>query len=355
MKKLVLSGIVILGTQSMIIHDASAQATGGAAVIRIRGSSDNALSLPYQRPPIDAGKVAAVNAQAVRLQGKNWTPDEYAYAADVQPVTHYAQFDSGPLEGVFYRILSNNADTLVLDTESDDLTNHPLGQVQFGDDVKIVPYWSVAEVFGATEAELVIEPRVSPLFPKDDVLLYDPVQIGFNKAPTATLYFRAGQGWRSVQNPNVDAGDTILPPGGVFVVRRRNAEGASLVNYGLFDRTRRVVFVQGGDGSRGNDHYASLAFPEPVTLDESNLGGTVVRPSSSVLLRADELLLWRSAPVGLNVPPNVTLFFHQADGWRRVGESAPVGSSFRIEPGEALIVRKKLSSPGTDWVQLPPP
>jgi uncharacterized protein (TIGR02597 family) len=331
-----------------------AQTTGGATALTIKGASDSRLSLPYQQPRVDGGTVAGVTATSLVLAGETWIPGQFTRQADGTGKVCYALFLDGPLEGVFYKVLSNNEDTLVLDTEGDKLNEHPLGAIPFGTRVDIVPYWTVAEVFGADEASVLLEPRVSPLFPTDDLLLYDNGRSGINKAPVTTIYYRKNQGWRSVAAPSDSSAETILPPGAVFTVRRRGATDLELINFGVYYRQRRAVFVAGG-ATEGNDQYVSLLLPEPVTLDESNLSNGVVRPSASPLLRADEVLVWRSANPGFNQAPDTVLYYRPAIGWLKVGDNTPLGSSFSLAPGEAIIIRKKPSSPPADWLQIPPP
>jgi hypothetical protein len=99
----------------------------------------------------------------------------------------------------------------------------------------------------------------------------------------------------------------------------------------------------------------SLLLPEPVTLDESNLASGVVRPSASPLLRADEVLVWRSANPGFNQAPDTVLYYRPLIGWLKVGDNTPLGDTFSLAPGEAIIIRKKPSSPPADWLQIPPP
>jgi uncharacterized protein (TIGR02597 family) len=330
-----------------------AQSTGGSTTLVIKGAADSRLSLPYQHPRIDGGSITGVTANQLVVQGKAWTPDQYVRTAAGVGRTCYALFLDGPLQGVFYKILSNNGDTLVLDTEGDNLTAHPLGAIAFGNRVDIIPYWTVADVFGGTESTVILAPRVSPLFPTDDLLLYDNNSQGLNKAPVATIYYRKNQGWRSVAAPGDSSAHTILPPGFVFVVRRRAAAPLELVNYGVYYRQRRAVYVAGGETS-GNDQFVSLLLPEPMTLAESNLANAVVQPSSSPLIRADEVLVWRVAAPGFNSAPDTTLYFRPSVGWLKVGDNTPISDSFTLAPGEAIIIRKKASSPSADWLQFPP-
>jgi uncharacterized protein (TIGR02597 family) len=127
-----------------------------------------------------------------------------------------------------------------------------------------------------------------------------------------------------------------------------------LVNSGLYYKQRRVLFVQGGNGTTGNDQHISFSFPEPITLNESNLASTIVLPSVSPVLRNDEILFWRGLPTGFNNPANTTVYYRQEGGWQRVGDSTPIGDSFVIEPGEAIVIRKKAANASADWLQFPP-
>jgi uncharacterized protein (TIGR02597 family) len=140
----------------------------------------------------------------------------------------------------------------------------------------------------------------------------------------------------------------------MMLVRRRKTAGATLVNMGLYGPQRRTVFVHGGTAAGANDQYVSLALPEPLSLNESNLAGTVVKSSPNAVLRADEVLVWRNTSPGFNIPANTTLFFESTNGWFQVGSSDPIGDSFLLQPGEAIIIRKKQNSAATDWLQMPP-
>jgi uncharacterized protein (TIGR02597 family) len=331
-----------------------AQSTGGSLALTIRAQSDTRLSLPYQHPRIEGGDIAGVASASLTLQGKAWSPGEYTRRDDGSGRACYALFRSGPLEGVFYPIISNSDDTIVLDTNGDDLRSHPLGTIAFGNRVDIVPYWTIADVFGADEDNLLIAPRTSPLFPTDDILLYDPAATGINQSPSQTLYYLKNQGWRSVAAPADSSAATILPPGSVFIVRRRAASDLELINFGVYYRQRRAITIKGG-GSTGQDQSVSLLLPEPLSLDEANLAETAVRPSTSPILRADEVLLWRAVAPGFNQPADTVLYYRKDVGWLRVGDNAPQGSAITLAPGEAIIVRKKPGSPTTDWLQLPPP
>ncbi len=331
---------------------ASAQSSGGSTTLVIKGAADSRLSLPYQQAHLDGGAISGVTSNSLVLQGKDWTPGQFTRVAGVGGKTCYGLFIDGPLQGVYYKILSNNEDTLVFETEGDDLTNHSLGNIGFGNQLQIIPFWTIADVFGDTASNVILQPRLSPLFPTDDILLYNNNRRGINKAPESTIYYRQNQGWRSVAAPAVSSADTILPPGSIFVVRRRAATDLELINYGVFYRQRHAVYVAGGE-TTGNDQYVSLLLPEPMSLTESNLADAVVRPTSNPMFRADEVLVWRT-PNGFNSAPDITLYYRPSLGWFKVGDNTELGDDFTLAPGEAIIIRKKASSPAADWLQFPP-
>ncbi len=336
------------------VDRAAAQSQGGAVFLSIAGASDTRISLPYQQAPVDSGGVTAISANSLTLSGKSWSSNQFAYKAGQQPQTYYAEFFTGALQGAFYTIIANDGDTLVLDTKGDDLTNHPLGEIASGDLVKVTPYWTVAGVFGATQSDLILDPRTSPIFAKDDVLLFDNNLPGSNKAPSTTLYFLVGKGWTSVAAPSDSTADVVIPPGSVMVVRRRNTAPAALVNMGLYGPQRRAIYVHGATATSANDQYVSLALPEPLTLNEANLAGAVVKASANSVFRNDEVLVWRNNTPGFNTPANTTLFYQTASGWLQVGNSDPIGDSFLLQPGEAIIIRKKQNNAAVNWLQMPP-
>ncbi len=340
--------------------DTASAGPGGAAVVPIRGQSDNFVSMPFAAEPVVVGGVSGVGANTLRLTGAAWQPNEFQYQTGVQRRTYYAQFTTGPLAGVFYRVTGNTAESLLLDTEGDSLSAHPLGTIGFGDVVKVAAYASIASLFGTDEATLGLDPRPDPSTPADDLRFFDNYAVGTSK-PATVIYFLRGAGWRREGDATgADVSDRILPPGSAFAVRRRNPADTVLVSAGAVPNHRFVVFIPGGSAASGNDVYASITFPEPVLLDDSGLlhltdpARSVLKASPTRTNVLDQLYVYTSQTVGYNPVPGTSYFHLSGQGWRRYGSTVTnVGQTVVIPPGQAILIRKKSSSPSVDWILAP--
>jgi uncharacterized protein (TIGR02597 family) len=350
----------------------------GYYTVNISGSSDNILSLPMVRDAAFAGTVAS-GAGTVTATGftalaglvsPNWqtAPNkQWVYVAVTQPLTYYVEFTSGQLKGLYYKIVDNGSNTLTLDTEGDDLTNHPINgapaALAAGDSFKIRPYWRIRDVFENAGVPT-IEPRPAFNVPKDDILIPDYIAVGINKAASAAFYYLdngvpAESGWRSTASPVDDRGDTILRPNEAFILRRRNALPLSITNLGSVQMIRSISFIPGGNGTKGNDTYISINRPASVTLEDSGLRNdtdqslSVIRDSVDPDLPGDRLLAF-SPGTGFNRAPTRTYYYLQNAGWRQFPNATNDAGGTLLEPGTAYIVRKTTATnSGRDWVNDP--
>jgi uncharacterized protein (TIGR02597 family) len=349
----------------------------GYYTLNVTAASDNILSLPMVRDAEFAGTVAS-GAGTITATGftalagtvsPNWgtAPKQWVYVAgSAQTKTYYVEFTSGQLKGLYYKIVDNSSNVLTLDTEGDDLTNHPINAapaaLAAGDSFKIRPYWRIRDVF-ENAGTPTIEPRPNFGVPKDDILIPDYVNVGINKAASTTIFYvndtvTPNIGWRSSSNPVTDRGDTILRPNEAFVLRRRNASPSSITNLGSVQMIRSISFIPGGDGVKGNDTYISINRPASVTLDASGLRSadqsvSVIRDSIDPDLPGDRLMAFTPGTTGFNNPPGRTYIYLQGSGWRQIPANTPAGSTL-LEPGTAYVVRKMTTAAsGRDWINDP--
>lgn len=330
---------------------------GGYFTMNVQGGTDNHVSLPLMEKAVAFGSISDVSQDKVTARTKNWTDGGFRYVAGSQNATYYAEFASGALAGVRYRILDNTEDTLLLDTQGDDLTAHRLGAVNFGDVVRIRPLWTVGKVFGATESEVVLTPKPNALIPGDSVLLYDDQSVGQNKAPNTEIAFVHGLGWRVTGDLSTDQTFRAFEPGQPLIVRRRSSQSVNVAIVGYALTGAQSMYVQGGDGTSANDAYVSVLFPEAVTLNNSGLynvaspSTSVVLSSSNSLIPGDQLLAYGN-DTGFNSAPVRAFFYLNGAGWREVGNaSVTTGDDFALQPGQAYIIRKRANHLGCDWVQ----
>jgi len=325
-------------------QDTGTVSPGGGTIVTITGNADNYISIPYPNNSYGTVRISAVGEAFVVLGGDLAAIKDLPFDAEG---LYYAEFTTGDLAGVRYNIISLSSTTLFLETLGDDLRSHPAGTIELDDQIRIVRHWTLGEIFGNDDTNILLEPTASLFALKDLVFVPDNLQVGINKTPRS-FYYKAGQGWRTLQNPVTDQGNFKILPGQGLIVRRRVAEDTELVSFGNNRFFPFSVYVQGGDGSSGNDSLLSLQFPKPVTMLESGLadlqadGNPVVEPSPSILQIKDQVMLYEP---GSDTP--VILFYLASQGWRTMnGDDA---DGLLIKPGSAFYVRKGAQSLSTDW------
>lgn len=339
----------------------------GYYTLNIVGASDNVMSLPMVRDAVFAGTVGG-NITATSfdvLAGQTapgWTANQFVYSSPEQRLTYYAEFTSGALKGLYYKVASNGTGSLTLDTEGDSLLAHPLpgnpaAALAAGDAFKIRPYWTVKDVL-EVNGNPIIEARPLAFNQTDDVLIPDFSTVGINKSSSFTIYYLANQGWRAVGQGSADYGDFVLRPNEAFIVRRRNPAPLTVTNLGGVLMNRSAVFVPGGTASSHNDVYISISRPAAVSLNNSGLrvadqNVSIIKDSETAFNRQDELYAFGSAS-GLNPSAADTFYYLAGAGWRKVGSpSTTIGDDVKLEPGTAYIIRKKSGNVGGDWVSDP--
>ena len=329
----------------------------GYFAIPIKARSDNHISLPLVQKAAGFGTVSSAGRDRLTISAKNWAPGQFRRRAGADKASYVAEFVTGPLRGISYDILDNNSDTVVLDTQGDDITRHPRGSIGFGDVVRLRPLWTAASVFGDNESNLQIAPRRNALVSGDAVILPDNTGTGVNKGPAAQLAFIRGSGWRSTTGDRTtDRADFAFVPGQPMNVRRLATEDTSVLTIGHVAGGRQAVYLPDG-GTSGNDISVGLLGTESVTLAQSGLVDSAspqlsaFRSSGSTVFRADELMSYGGGS-GFNQTPARSFYHLAGAGWREVGSSSSsVGSSVTLEPGRAYLLRKKAGSPGGDWIQ----
>jgi uncharacterized protein (TIGR02597 family) len=339
----------------------------GFYALPIPGGTDVGMALPMVRDAVFAGTVGggitatSFNALAGQVSPA-WTVSQFKYNAATQPQTYYVEITSGALKGLYYKIDDNGANSVILNTEGDSLLLHPLpgaptAALAVGDSFTVRPYWRVKDVF-QTGSTPIIDGWPDADTVKDEILFPNNTAVAQNKAPNFNLHFDlALGGWRTFGDDSTDYGNYILPPNDAFIIRRRNPAAVNITNLGGVLMNSSVSFVPGGDGSKGNDIYISIARPAAVTLDASGL--RIADQTKSLIVDSpdpdtitDQLLAFGPG-TGFNRAPNAIYYYLAGAGWRQFpDENTNVGATVTLEPGKAYIVRKKSSNPGRDWINV---
>ncbi len=95
--------------------------------------------------------------------------------------------------------------------------------------VVIIPYWTLATVFPASDANVSFTPTTATRTINTEILIPDYNAAGINPASSAAYFYsdhvngEPTTGWRFVGHNVTDHGDDVLIPDGYFTVRNLNS------------------------------------------------------------------------------------------------------------------------------------
>ncbi len=155
-------------------------------------NSDTLVATPFTRPQSFVGTVASASGNILTISGSpGWTTNQFVYVQGTQPNRYYALLGAAgtanPKEGHKYTITANAASTLTVDTTADDLTGVPANT-----QVVIIPYWTPATLFPASDSGVSFTPTTSPPTYKTLLRVPNYAAVGINLPYSAEYYFSSG-------------------------------------------------------------------------------------------------------------------------------------------------------------------
>lgn len=298
-------------------------------------STDSLVSMPVSRPAVYIGGISAVTGTTLTVLGTpGWTPG--AFAADAGNAPHYVRLLSGALAGQALTVVTNGTNTLTVED-----AGLNLAQVAPDDRVELVPYWTLGTLYPASSAGVAFTPSTSPVLRGTEILLPNHAGTGINRAPSSSFYFFNGA-WRRVGSVPAQSFDrTVLPPDTYHL--HRNKATATLVTRTGWVAQDALATVLETAAATANDNYVALAFPESVTLGNSNL------IASGAVMAGDQVLLYTAGQTGINRIPS-QIYYHAEGAWRKVGASTTESFDQVLLPaGEGFIVRKAAGASPAVW------
>jgi uncharacterized protein (TIGR02597 family) len=323
-----------------------------------RGASDSMLSVPLVKRSALLARVTVVGQNSITLAADGIADGAYAPGPRA---SWYAQFVSGYLEGLCYRVLGNVGGVFALATDGEDLRSHASGLIAAGDAgdlVRIRPYWTVADVFGADDFTLqldaVADLATGPYLASDAILLPDNSAAGTEKRPLSVSYV-ADVGWRAAGSPSTDSAAQPLPPGVPFVVRRQRADPAEMVLVGYVPQEPFQVRLPSLALGEDRDVAVALAYPVDCKLADSGLFSTVesvaaITASPDALNVRDVLLEFDPERRGFALPA-AHCFYVAGTGWC---ESDAAADDHVLRSGAGYLLRLRGERAGRYWVQAVP-
>ena len=353
--------------------------------INLLANSDTLVSVPFTRTPAFVGTIDSISGNVVTLAGSpGFTTNQFVYAQGTQSNHYYALIgpssSANPKEGHSYLITANDSTTATLDTSHDDLSGIPADT-----QILIIPYWTLATVFPATDANVSFTQTTAIRAFKTEVLVPNYNAAGTNQAFSAVYFFsnnvngstnNVGRrsnnvkvsannvGWRIVGDNTTPHDDDILLPGGYFVVRNLNgAPGLTLTTTGAV-LTKKFAVPLSTLSTGLQDNSVAMIRPIAVTLNNTGLGpsdGSFVATTATRTFQ-DELLLFNNGVAALNRAPSAVYFYSNNVngtvnnvGWRIVGDNTTDHGNDVIAAGSAIIIRKAATATGgiVFWTNAP--
>lgn len=361
------SSLLALGCLACFAASISAQSVvtepAGSTTVSCLGNSDTFVAIPFTRPAEFVGAIQSATGNTITVAGAPWMANQFVYVPGAQPKHYYALIGpagtANPKEGHTYFVSANSSNTLTVDVSQDNLAGTPANT-----QVLVIPYWTPATVFPASDANISFTPTTSSASYKTQLRIPSYTTPGINP-PYSPVYFFSNNvdgtsgnvGWRMVgDNITTDHGDDPLLPDGYMVVRNQNgAPSLPLTALGSV-LTKKLSVPLTASASQAQDNPVSMIRPFGVTLNELGLN-----PGDGSFVANDQLLLFDNTQVGFDKAPSAIYSYNvngtNSAGWRLTGDPVTDRGNDVVPDGSAMVVRKAAAAgaPTVFWTNAPLP
>ncbi len=299
------------------------------------------------------GTVSSGAAGTVTLTGAGWTTNQFA--TDANYASHYIIVASGTREGELIDIVSNDADTLTLDTSEDqnDLSTHS---------IRIYKHNTIASIFGTDPGAGTVQKGNKDT--ADLILTFNSLTGAYETYyfNTATNPLPVGgvfhQGWVKSTALTEDAASKPIYPDDGFLYKRVPMSSYSVsVNGSVIMSQIKVPVING---------YNLITIPYPV--DKSiTLATSGLRPGngetfdSNIHLAAgnkdtaDHVVIFNNSSQSFETyyfnnasnPLPVGGVFHQ--GWVKSTQLTADAATTQIPAGTAIFILRRNGNPAFNW------
>lgn len=307
------------------VHSASAQTVTTDAVgfndKTVPADSDVTYSPSLHRPAKFSGVIESiVDADTIQISNASFSVNEFA-----APEAHYVVIGSGDREGMFAQISANAADTLDLTFFVQDLGNTINDQVLAGDEVKIIPFWTLGT-----------------LLPDGDipdgtqVLLYDRTEEGINNSAEMIFTMFAGFGW--FDGPTNGNGEIIMPDES-FKIRAPSGTPVQITQVGAVQMEKVRTLLENVTGGVDQDIRVTTGLAVPIALQ------SFLNPGAAA--EGDQVLIYSETDAAQNKSAEAIATYFDGFGWF----DGPANmNGYMIQPNQGLVYRKLGSNSGNDLV-----
>jgi uncharacterized protein (TIGR02597 family) len=325
-------------------------------------NSDTLVSIPFIRPPAYTGTVASVSNNVITVnESTHWTANQFVYAAGTQTNTYYALIGpsasgpANPKEGCTYLVTASGTNTVTLSLNGDNISSIPVSS-----QITLIPYWTLATLFPASNANVSFTPTTSTRSFKTEVLIPDYSDPGINLASTKTYYFissGANIGWRLFGDATTtDHSNDVLIPDGYVTVRNQNGSPTLPLIVSSYVPMSKLTVPLTTLSTGPQDNATSVIRPLDVSLNNCGLNPAAGSFTATTSTRSfkDQLFLYSNSQVAFNKSASAT-YYYMNNGWRLFGDAVTTDhGNDLILAGSALTIRKATGSGQTAfWTNTP--
>ena len=351
------SSFAALTASLLAAHGLQAQTTAttdpvGFMTIATPVASDTIIAAPLTKPPVFQGAVSSRSNFVITVSP---SPNFSNLAAK----PHYVQPISGAQAGFLFDVATNTSNTITL--VDNGIT--PTG-LDASNTFKVVPYWTLGEIYPATDAGVSFTPSgTTALNRRTQILTPNIVGTGINRAAAATYFFATNAAdptnpavsyWRSTATGATNQNATPILPDSYFTVRQTTNSGTNLATTIAGNVNTGAVAVQlESVAGTANDNYVSLGRPTDITLNNLGVvqsGAFLQSLNTTALGRRDQLLIISNSSIGFNKAASVTYYYVTNAGWKSTATGTNDVGTNVIPAAIGYIVRKvSNNTPGTQF------
>jgi len=376
-KSLFLTAITCATAWSIVGASAQTQASSkpmGYVTYNALGNSDTRIGAPVHRKAAFVGKVDSVGgagSNEITVDGTSpgWAVDAFTDPTMASPPAselYYVLIASGNMEGRYFEVLGNDADTLTIDLAGV-LPATFTTEVVNGTSIKLIPYWTLNTLFPDGKGV-----HASQNFGvlNSTVLAPSTMSAGTNLSNSATYYYYDGSiptfpnaRWQKAGVAPADWDNQPLSPDVQLIVRNNIAGDTQIVPIGDVFTTKFKTLVNILAAGVDQDNAVFLTVPVDVSLTDSNLfeSGAFAGNSTFLPSNSDTLIIYDNTTVGKNKSNSKTYFYYTGaaaggPGWRQGGTAPTIirNNDIAFSLDTQALIRKKGAAMGSSVWEMTP-
>ena len=280
----------------------------------------NLVSLPLQTLQIGEGKITTLGTNTVSDSTKSWTEDYFQ--------NHILLISSGDAEGYYYRVSSNTADTITLQSELS-------SSISTDDYFYVYKAYTLEEIFGDEDGPLYASNNINDA---DEIFLWDQETQAFSTSIWLSN-LPGSEGWLQGSTSITDNSITLIPNEACFIIHKL-ADDVTVSFLGVVPDTKQAVSLKAGENIIGS------SFPEDVTMADSGLSDVLESGTSPYV--ADNIYQWNYTDQKFELP----IWHSNSPGYENWYRGAEIADDLSLSSGSGITINNRTNA--TMWQREKP-